>query len=127
MVWDSLDYDNGYYIIVSDDIGSVIFLISCEFFLNLFEVGMGSRIEIIYDVDVKKVVLFIVIEVIFFEIYKIGDVIFDMKGKIVIVEGMIKDVYEGRIFIKFMIDDGSGELVIFILKSVGGDLIFSEG
>lgn len=88
---------------------------------------MGSRIEIIYDVDVKKVVLFIVIEVIFFEIYKIGDVIFDMKGKIVIVEGMIKDVYEGRIFIKFMIDDGSGELVIFILKSVGGDLIFSEG
>lgn len=127
VVWDSLDYDNGYYITVSDDTGSATLSISRELLPNPFEAGTGSRIEITYDADAKKVVSLTVIEAIPSETYKTGDVTLDMKGKTVIVEGTIKDVYEGRTFIKLTIDDGSGELVIFIPKSVGGDLTFSEG
>lgn len=127
VVWDGLDYDNGYYITVSDDTGSTTLSISRELLPNPFEAGTGSRIGITYDADAKKVVSLTVIEAIPSETYKTGDVTLDMKGKTVIVEGTIKDVYEGKTYIKLIIDDGSGELVIFIPKSVGGDLTFSEG
>ncbi|WP_367883201.1 hypothetical protein [Thermococcus peptonophilus] len=128
VVWDSLDYDNGYYITVSDDTGSATLSISRELLPNPFEAGTGSRIEITYDADAKKVVSLTVTEAVPSEAYKTGDVTLDMKGKTVIVEGTIKDVYEGKTFIKLTIDDGSGgELVIFIPKSVAGNMTFSKG
>ncbi|MBP1911373.1 hypothetical protein [Thermococcus stetteri] len=127
VIWESLSYDNGYYITVSDDTGSATLSISRELLPNSFKAGTGSRIEITYDADKEKVVSLTVIEAVPAKTYRTGDITLDLKGKTVIVEGTITDVYEGRTFIKLTIDDGSGELVIFIPKSVGGDLSFSKG
>ncbi|ASJ01795.1 hypothetical protein A3L09_00225 [Thermococcus profundus] len=127
VVWEGVAYKSGYYIAVSDDTGNATLSISRELLPNPFEAGTGSRIRITYDADRKKVISLTVVEAVPAESYKTGAVTLDLKGRTVVVEGTIKDVYNGKSFIKLTIDDGSGELVIFIPKSVAGDLTFSEG
>jgi DNA/RNA endonuclease YhcR with UshA esterase domain len=127
VIWDAITYESGYKITVHDDTGSATLSISRELLPNPLEAGTGSKIRITYDADSKKVVALTVIEAKPSPVLATGDVTLTYQGKTVIVEGTITDVYEGKSFIKLTVDDGSGELVIFIPKSVAGDLTFSEG
>ncbi|ASJ08073.1 hypothetical protein A3L11_02065 [Thermococcus siculi] len=127
VIWDSLSYDSGYYIEVHDDTGSTKLKIARELLPNPRVAGTGSKLRITYDADAKEIVSVTVLNAVPAEKYATGEVSDALMGKTVLVEGTIKDVYTGRSFVKLTIDDGSGELVIFIPKSVAGDLTFEKG
>ena len=127
VIWDTVTYDNGYKITVHDDTGSTTLSISRELLPNPFNAGTGSKVKVTYDADSRKIVALRVLEAKPSPKLATGDVTLSYQGKTVIVEGTIVDVYEGKSFIKLTIDDGSGELVVFIPKSVAGDISFSEG
>ena len=126
VVWDGLSYENGYVMRVHDDTGSAELSVSRELLPDPREAGTGSTLRITYDADAGEVVSIAVIKAVPAERLKTGKVTLDLLGKTVIVEGTIKDVYTGKSFVKLTIDDGSGELVIFIPKSVA-QLTFSKG
>lgn len=127
VVWDELGYDNGYFMKVHDDSGSAELPVQRELLPDPREAGTGSTLRITYDADAKKVVSITVVEAVPAEELKTGKVTLDLLGKTVVVEGTVKDVYVGSSFIKLTVDDGSGELVVFIPKSVAGDMSFEKG
>ncbi|CAD5245202.1 OB-fold nucleic acid binding domain-containing protein [Thermococcus camini] len=126
VTWDGLSYDNGYVMKVHDDTGSAELSVSRELLPDPREAGTGSTLRITYDADSGEVVSITVVKAIPAEELRTGDVTLDLLGTTVVVEGTIKDVYTGKSFTKLTIDDGSGELVVFIPKSVA-QLTFSEG
>ncbi|AJC71516.1 DNA-binding protein [Thermococcus guaymasensis DSM 11113] len=127
VVWDGLSYNNGYVMKVHDDSGSAELPVPRELLPDPREAGSGSTLRITYDADAKKVVSITVVEAVPAEELKTGKVTLDLLGKTVVVEGTVKDVYVGSSFIKLTVDDGSGELVVFIPKSVAGDMSFEKG
>ncbi len=128
IVWDGLSYENGaYYLAVHDDTGSTKLKVARELLPDPREAGTGSTLRITYDADKSEVVSLTVIEAVPAEKLGTGEVTLELLGQTVIVEGTIQDVYTGRSFVKLTIDDGSGELVIFIPKSVAGDMSFEKG
>ncbi|MEO2151865.1 MAG: OB-fold nucleic acid binding domain-containing protein, partial [Thermococcus sp.] len=127
VVWDGLSYENGYVMKVHDDTGSAELAVSRDLLPDPREAGTGSTLRITYDADKSEVVSLTVIEAVPAEKLGTGEVTLELLGQTVIVEGTIQDVYTGRSFVKLTIDDGSGELVIFIPKSVAGDMSFEKG
>lgn len=127
VTWDALAYKGPEYIMnVSDDTGSASILVSKDLLPNPFDAGTGSVLELTYDTDSGMVVSLKVIRAEPSPEVKTGDVSADIMGRTVIVSGTIVDLYEGSTFFKLTIDDGSGELVIFIPKSAAGDKTFSK-
>ncbi|MCD6525259.1 MAG: hypothetical protein J7K48_09825 [Thermococcus sp.] len=127
VVWDGLSYNNGYVMKVHDDSGSAELPVPRELLPDPREAGSGSTLRITYDADAGKVISIAVVEAVPSTEVKTGEVTLEMLGKTVVVEGTIKDVYTGSSFLKLTIDDGSGELVVFIPKSVAGDMSFENG
>ena len=128
VTWDSLSYENGaYYMAVHDSSGSTKLKIARELLPDPREAGTGSELRLTYDADAGEVVSITVLNAVPAREYSTGDITLDILGKTVVVEGTIKDVYTGSTFVKLTIDDGSGELVIFIPKSVAGDITFEKG
>jgi len=127
VTWEELSYDNGYIMKVHDDSGSAELPVQRELLPDPRKAGTGSTLRITYDADAKEVVSIAVVEAVPAKGVKTGQVTLDLLGKTVIVEGAIKDVYVGSSFIKLTVDDGSGELVVFIPKSVAGDMSFEKG
>lgn len=126
VVWDALSYNNGYFMKVHDSTGSAELAVSRELLPDPREAGTGSKLRITYDADSGEVVSITVLKAVPAEELRTGEVSLEMLGKTVIVEGTIKDVYTGKSFVKLTIDDGSGELVVFIPKSVA-QLSFTKG
>lgn len=126
VTWDALSYNNGYFMKVHDSTGSAELSVSRELLPDPREAGTGSKLRITYDADSDEVVSITVLKAVPAEELRTGEVSLEMLGKTVLVEGTIKDVYTGRSFVKLTIDDGSGELVVFIPKSVA-QLSFTKG
>jgi len=128
VVWQALYYsDTNYLIEVSDDTGKANLTVSRSMIPDPITAGTGSELEITYDADNDKVVAIDAVNTVASPKVATGDVSREMVGKTVVVEGTVKSVYTGSSFLKLTIDDGSGELVVFIPKSVLGDKTFSEG
>ncbi|QDA30341.1 hypothetical protein FH039_00145 [Thermococcus indicus] len=128
VTWDGLGYENGaYYMAIHDSTGSTKLKVARTLLPDPREAGTGSTLRITYDTSAGEVVSITVVEAVPAEELRTGDVTLDLLGTTVVVEGTVKDVYTGSTFVKLTIDDGSGELVIFIPKSVAGDLSFTEG
>ncbi|KUH33333.1 hypothetical protein APY94_06240 [Thermococcus celericrescens] len=127
VTWDGLSYEDGYVMKVHDDTGSAELSVSRDVLPDLREAGTGSTLRITYNADSGEVVSITVVEAVPAEELRTGDVTLNLLGTTVVVEGTVVDVYTGSTFVKLTIDDGSGELVVFIPKSVAGDLTFSEG
>ena len=112
---------------VHDSTGSAKLKVPRSALPSAFEAGTGSELKIAYDADKGEVVSITVLKAVPAQKYATGKVSDSLIGETVAVEGTIKDVYTGRSFVKLTIDDGSGELVIFIPKAVAGDLTFEKG
>ncbi|ASJ05414.1 OB-fold nucleic acid binding domain-containing protein [Thermococcus barossii] len=118
VTWDGLSYDKGYLMTIHDHTGSAELRVARELLPDPREAGTGSRLRITYDADAGEVVSITVVGAVPAEELRTGDVTLDLLGETVVVEGTITDVYTGSTFVKLTIDDGSGELVVFIPKSV---------
>ncbi len=128
VTWDALRYQKPDYLItVHDHTGSVTLTIDRSLLPNPLKAGTGSELKIAYDTGRGEVVSITVLRAVPARKYATGKVSDSLIGETVAVEGTIKDVYTGRSFVKLTIDDGSGELVIFIPKAVAGDLTFEKG
>ncbi|WP_297464747.1 OB-fold nucleic acid binding domain-containing protein [Thermococcus sp.] len=128
VTWDALSYENGaYYMAVHDSTGSAKLKVTRDLLPDPREAGTGSELKIAYDADNGEIVSITVLKAVPSEELRTGDVTLDLIGKTVVVEGTITDVYTGKSFVKLTIDDGSGELVVFIPKSVAGDTTFEKG
>lgn len=128
VTWDALSYENGaYYMAVHDSTGSTKLKVARELLPDPREAGTGSELRVTYDADAGEVVSITVLSAVPSQELRTGDVSLDILGTTVIVEGTITDVYTGKSFVKLTIDDGSGELVVFIPKSVAGDTTFEKG
>ena len=126
--WEAVYYSKPNYLIeVSDDTGRVNLTVSRDLIPNPLKTGTGSELEITYDADKDRVVSIEVVKAVASPLLETGEVSSDMLGKTVVVQGTVKSIYTGSSFVKLTIDDGSGELVIFIPKSVLGDRTFNEG
>ncbi len=128
VTWDALSYEKGtYYMAVHDSTGSTKLKVPRSALPSAFEAGTGSELKIAYDADKGEVVSITVLNAVPAQKYATGKVSDSLIGETVAVEGTIKDVYTGRSFVKLTIDDGSGELVIFMPKAVAGNLTFEKG
>lgn len=128
VTWDSLSYENGaYYMAVHDSTGKAKLRVSRELLPDPRDAGTGSKLRLTYDADAGEVVSVTVVEAVPAEEYATGEVTLDLLGKTVIVEGSVVDIYAGSTFVKLTIDDGTGELVVFIPKSVAGNTTFEKG
>ncbi|EEB73572.1 DNA-binding protein [Thermococcus sp. AM4] len=126
--WEAVYYSKPNYLIeVSDDTGKANLTVPRDMIPNPLKAGTGSELEITYNADDSKVVSIDVVKAVASPLVETGKVSKDMLGKTVVVQGTVKSVYTGSFFVKLTIDDGSGELVVFIPKSVLGDKTFSEG
>lgn len=126
VIWDFFFYESGeYYFGIYDDMGSMIVMVIKDFLLNLFEVVIGSIFKFVVDLFFGSVIFLEIVKVVLLKFYQIGEVMFDMKGKVIVFNVIVvKVVVVGDNF-KFIFDDGSGGIVVFILNGV--ELSVDEG
>jgi DNA/RNA endonuclease YhcR with UshA esterase domain len=128
VTWEDLYYSKpNYILLLKDSSGEANLTVPRSLIPNPLQAGTGSSLLIKYDADGKKVTAITVLNALPSPTVKTGDVTLDMKGKTVIVEGTVKRVYAGSTFFSITLNDGSGDLAIFIPKSVAGDASFKEG
>ncbi|MDV3104704.1 OB-fold nucleic acid binding domain-containing protein [Thermococcus waiotapuensis] len=128
VTWVKLYYVNSTYVmLVKDSSGEANLTVSNKIIPNPFEAGTGSLLRITYDATNKRIVSISVVNAVPARKVSTGSVTLDMKGVTVIVEGTVVDVYTGSTYVKLTVDDGSGKLVVFIPKSVAGDMTFEKG
>lgn len=126
--WLGVYYSKPNYLIeVSDGSGTANLSIKRSLIPNPLKAGTGSELEVTYDADAKEVTGVEVVSGVASPKLQTGEVSTGYLGKTVVVEGVVRGVYQGSTFVKLTIDDGSGELTVFIPKSVAGDKTFSEG
>jgi len=126
--WLGVYYSKPNYLIeVSDESGTANLSVKRSLIPNPLKAGTGSELEVTYDADAKEVIGVKVVAGVASPKLQTGEVSASYLGKTVVVEGAVRGVYQGSTFVKLTIDDGSGELIVFIPKSVAGDKTFSEG
>ena len=124
--WNALGYRSGrYYLNVSDATGKTSLLVGRELLagLNPFSVGTGSVLNITLDAGTRNVSRIEVVTPHVSRLVKTGDVGGLGAGTTAVVEGRVVDVLSGGSFMKLAVDDGSGNVTVFIPGGVlSGDI-----
>ena len=116
-----------YILLLKDSSGEANLTVPRSLIPNPLQAGTGSSLLIRYDADGKKVTSIEVLKAVPSPEIKTGEVTLNMRGETIIVEGTVKRVYAGSTFFSITLNDGSGDLAVFIPKSVAGNASFKEG
>lgn len=125
--WDAVTYSKPNYLLnVSDETGSASLIANRTLLPNPLDAGTGSKLNVTVDPTTMEVTSLRVVEAVQAKLTATGSVSLDLVGKTVAVNGTVKDVVQLGESLKLTVDDGSGELAVF-LPGAAGSVQVKEG